>query len=535
MSRHIRSTALASAALMVAVGATVAGCGGGDDGKADGPSGIRETHSATASPAGADPGLPRALTNQQVKWGACEAPSTLQGGGDKPGDAWQCGTLKAPLDYAKPQGEAIDLALIRKPATDADQRIGSLVFNFGGPGGSGVATLPSFAEDYEELGTRYDLVSFDPRGVGESAGITCLTDQERDASATVDGTPDDEQELQAGLADARKFAAACQRTSGKVLPHVDTVSAARDLDLMRTVLGDEKLHYVGFSYGTELGGTYAGLFPNKVGRAVFDAVVDPNTDLKASALAQARGFQLALDNYLKDCTQGADCPVGADPAEGRQRIQALLKDLETQPLPTEDGDRELTAGQALGGIIASLYDKEGWEYLSYGLQEAIEAGQGSVLLLLADSQAGRDEKGRYSNIQAANAAISCRDVRQRFTPEQVKAELPAFRAASPIFGESLAWSLLSCTDWPVPGLHDHPRVSAPGAPPILVIGTTGDPATPYAGARAMARQLGKGVGVELTYRGEGHGAYGSGNDCVTRNVNDYLLKGVVPANGTTCG
>ncbi|WP_217196282.1 alpha/beta hydrolase [Streptomyces buecherae] len=534
MSRHIRSTALTSAALMIVVGATVAGCGGGDEG-ASGDR--RESPTATPLPrVPVDPALPKHLTGQQVRWEACAAPTVLQGGGEKPGDAWQCGTLRAPLDYAKPRGETIDLALIRKPATEADRRIGSLVFNFGGPGGSGVATLPDFAEDYARLGERYDLVSFDPRGVGESAGVTCTSDAERDASAEVDGTPDDAAELKRGLADSRAYAAACQRASGKVLAHVDTENAARDLDLMRQVLRDRKLHYFGISYGTELGGTYAHLFPKNVGRAVLDAVVDPTSDTRAGALAHARGFQRALDNYLKDCaSKGAKCPVGDDPAEGRELIAALLGALDEKPLPTDDGDRVLTESQALGGIATALYSEESWKYLSLGLQEAIETERGTILLALADSMLGRDDEGRYDNGQPANSAITCRDTRQRYTPEQVRAELPAFRKVSPIFGEFMAWGMLGCTDWPVPGLREHPEVSAPGAAPILVIGTTGDPATPYEGARTMARELGEGVGVELTYRGEGHGAYNSGDDCTVRAVNDYLIDGTVPPSGTTCG
>ncbi|MFE6779447.1 alpha/beta hydrolase [Streptomyces sp. NPDC057702] len=536
MARPIRTPALVTAALMVVVGATAAGCGGGGGGR-DTSDGSRESHaSRPTSRVPVDPRLPTALTGQQVRWKACAAPTALQGGGEEPGDAWRCGTLKVPLDWAKPGGESIDLALIRKEATGSGDRIGSLVFNFGGPGGSGVATLPGFAKDYAKLGERYDLVSFDPRGVGESAGITCQTDAQRDATAEVDGTPDDAAELAAGLADSRAYAAACQRTSGRMLAHVDTASAARDLDLMRQVLGDRKLHYFGISYGTELGGTYAHLFPKNVGRAVLDAVVDPTSDARAGALNHARGFQRALDNYLRDCAgKGAECPVGDDPDQGRERIMELVAALDATPLPTRDGDRKLTDSQALLGIGTALYSKDTWKYLTLGLQEAIELDQGTMLLMLADSMAGRDEKGRYDNSQPANSAISCRDTRQRVTPEQVKAELPTFRETSPVFGEMMAWGMLGCTDWPVPGLRDHPEVSAPGAAPILVIGTTGDPATPYEGARTMARQLGEGVGVELTYRGEGHGAYNSGDDCTVRNVDDYLLDGTVPPTGTTCG
>ncbi|MBL1095876.1 alpha/beta hydrolase [Streptomyces coffeae] len=527
--RTIRTRALVSAAVVVAL-AAVAGCNG--DGGNDQGNG-QSTPSAQAPPA-SDSSLPDSLTGQKPKWESCPPPSPIQGTGAAPGSEWECATLKAPLDYGKPDGETIDLAMIRAKATDKDRRIGSLVFNFGGPGGSGVSSLPSFADDYAELRTRYDLVSFDPRGVGESAGVTCLSDKEMDAADAIDGTPDDEDELKAALADSRKFGAACKKKSGRVLPHVDTVSAARDMDLMRQVLGDKKLSYFGISYGTELGGVYAHLFPRHVGRAVLDAVVDPTEDPEESAYGQAKGFQLALDNYLKDCAKkGVACPTGGDAEAGDAKIAAFLKKLDKKPLATASG-RKLTQDGALGGIAAALYDRESWNILTTALQEAMHFGKGNMLLAMSDSLAGRDENGRYSNINAANTAINCVDDKQRYTVDDVKTQLPRFRKAAPVFGEYLAWGMLGCTNWPVDGTADGPEVSAKGSAPILVVGNTGDPATPYAGARRMVGELGPGVGVEVTYKGQGHGAYNSGNACMTKTVNAYLLNGKVPSSGTTC-
>ncbi|GHJ31209.1 peptidase [Streptomyces hygroscopicus subsp. sporocinereus] len=530
-SRTIRTRALVSVTAVVALVA-VAGCGG--DGETEqGKASSKPSASAPASPSGS--GLPGSLTGQKLDWSACPAPSVLQGAGEAPGSEWQCATLKAPLDYADPKGETIDLAMIRAKATGPGKRIGSLLFNFGGPGGSGVSSLPGFADDYAKLRSRYDLVSFDPRGVGESAGVTCRSDEEIDASDAVDGTPDDKAEIKAALAESEKYVKGCEKRSGRVLPHVDTVSAARDMDLMRQVLGDDKLSYFGISYGTELGGVYAHLYPKRVGRAVLDAVVDPTEDPEQGALGQAKGFQLALDNYLKDCAEkGAACPTGGDPAAGTDKIVALLQQLDAKPLPTESG-RKLTQDGALSGIAAALYDKESWKYLTLGLQEATRLGKGNLLLAMADSMSGRDENGHYSNISAANAAINCVDDRQRYSVAEVKAQLPRFRKASPVFGEYLAWGLLGCTGWPVDGTTDTPDVRAEGAAPILVVGNTGDPATPYEGARKMVQELGEGVGVEVTYKGQGHGAYNSGNACMTRTVNDYLLDGKVPAEGATCG
>ncbi|MGW2228189.1 alpha/beta hydrolase [Streptomyces formicae] len=508
-----RTTAVAAtAALLVA---TLAACGGSDS-------------------------KDEALPDQKLSWKDCPAPSAAEGGGGAPsplpgGAEWQCATMKAPLDWADPKGDTIDIALIRAETSgDDDDRIGSLVFNFGGPGGSGVTTLPAFGSDYAKLRTRYDLVSFDPRGVGRSAGIKCEDDEQLDEYFQQDSTPDDDAEKKKLVENVKSFNGACEKNSGKTLPHVRTTDAARDMDLMRQVLGDDKLHYFGISYGTELGGVYAHLFPKKVGRAVFDAVVDPTQTAEEGSLGQAKGFQLALDNFAKDCTSKVtDCPVGDTEQDVKDKIAKLLKDLDSKPI-TGLPPRELTQTAATNGIAQSLYSKDFWPYLTQGLEEAYD-GDGKILMALSDSMNGRSEDGEYSNIQAANVSINCADDKARYTREYVEQKLPGFREASPLFGDYLAWGMVGCTDWAVEGQADHPNVGAEGAPPIVVIGNTGDPATPYEGARKMAQALGKGVGVELTYKGQGHGAYDSKNACVRDAVNGYLLDGTVPKAGTVCG
>ncbi|MET7654299.1 alpha/beta fold hydrolase [Streptomyces sp. NPDC005486] len=479
------------------------------------------------------------LTAQKLSWKECPAPSRAEGGGSAPsplpdGDQWQCATMKAPLDWDDPRGDTIGIALIRAAASgDESGRIGSLIFNFGGPGGSGVRTLPAFGEEYAALRTRYDLVSFDPRGVGRSAGVRCENDQQLDAYFQQDSTPDDTAERTALLDSAKDFNAACEKNSGKTLPNVRTTDAARDMDLMRKVLGDDKLYYFGISYGTELGGVYAHLFPKHVGRAVFDAVVDPTQTSEQGSLGQARGFQLALDNFAEDCaSRTEDCPVGETAQDVEDRITQLLKNLDDRPIPGIF-PRELTQSTATNGIAQALYSKDFWEYLTEGLEQAY-AGDGKILMLLSDLLNGRNENGEYSNITAANISINCADDKPRYSTAQVQRRLPEFRAASSVFGDFLAWGMVGCTDWPVPGAADHPDVSAPGSAPILVVGNTGDPATPYEGARKMVDALGPGVGVELTYKGQGHGAYGSKNKCVRTAVNGYLLNGKVPAEGTVC-
>jgi pimeloyl-ACP methyl ester carboxylesterase len=479
------------------------------------------------------------LTTQKLDWKDCPAPSESEGGGPAPsplpnGTPWQCAAMKAPLDWGDPKGDTIDIALIRARSSGGqDRRIGSLVFNFGGPGGSGVKGLPAFADDFTTLRTRYDLVSFDPRGVGRSAGVECEDNEELDEYFQQDQTPDDASERKELLDSTKTFNAACEDNSGKTLPHVGTPDAARDLDLMREVLGDDELHYFGISYGTELGGVYAHLFPKHVGRAVFDAVVDPTQTPEQSSLGQAKGFQLALDNFAEDCVSKAEeCPVGDTAQDVKNRITTLLDDLDRKLIPGVF-PRDLTESAATTGIAQALYSKDLWPYLTEGLQQAYD-GDGRLLMLLADSMNGRNENGEYSNLAAANVAISCADDKQRYTTKDVEAKQGEFRAASPVFGDWLAWSMLTCTDWAVAGASDHPEVSAPGSAPILVIGNTGDPATPYEGARKMVGALGAGVGVEVTYKGQGHGAYGSGNGCVKAAVDGYLLTGKVPKSGTIC-
>ncbi|MGW0735043.1 alpha/beta hydrolase [Streptomyces sp. NPDC002851] len=481
---------------------------------------------ASSSPTPEPPPLPASLTDQKLHWGPCQDTPTPSGPAPAPGAPWQCGTMTAPLDRAEPRGKTIDIALIRRPATDKSRRIGSLLFNFGGPGGSGVARLPRLADGYPALAERYDLVSFDPRGVAASQGVRCRSDEETErAHATVDLTPDTPAETAAYLADAAAFGAGCARRSGKVLGHLSTVDTARDMDLMRRVLGDKKLHYLGYSYGTHLGGVYAHLFPENVGRLVLDGVVDPSADLMGHAKNQTTGFQRALDNYLRS--------TGKDPKKGSRDLADLLARIDRKPLPG-DGERRLTEALALTGITQALYAETLWPQLTTALDEA-DQGEGAGLLRLADQYNDRDPSGRYGTSGHAQRAISCADAAQRPTAAEARAALPEFERISPVFGAYLGWDTAGwCHRWPVAGKHRTPEVSAPGAAPILVVGTTGDPATPYEGAEKMVDELGDGVGVLLTYKGEGHTAYGGPSGCVNGAVEAYLLSGRVPADGKIC-
>ncbi|MFI6285313.1 alpha/beta hydrolase [Streptomyces sp. NPDC051018] len=525
MSMRVRAGALATAALLLA--GTAAGCTTDPD-EGEGKGGAAS--SSPSAPAKETPGasaLPAALTGQKLDWKSCRPPVKADGiYAEKPGRQWQCATMKAPLDYGKPSGETMGIALIRAKAKDDGSRIGSLLFNFGGPGGSGVATLPRAAEDYQKLNRRYDLVGFDPRGVADSSAVVCRDSEQTEASHQLDHSPDTAAEEKIFLDNAAAFGAGCAKRSGKLLPHVGTENAARDMDLMRQVLGDDKLHYLGFSYGTELGAVYAHLFPSEVGRLVLDAVVDPTTDFAGGSRNQAVGFQRALENYFKDRGIGAE--------EGTARVVKLLERLDREPLPAGEG-RKLTENLALTGIVLPLYSQESWSTLTEAL-DAAESGDGAPLIQLADMYNSRDENGDFTTQDHSQRAISCTDAGgATATPAEVTSRhLPEFTKISPVFGPMLAWDLAGwCAGWPVTGDSGPTDVSAKGAAPILVIGTTGDPATPYEGAKKMADGLGAGVGVLITNKGEGHGAYGTA-DCVTKTVDAYLLDGTVPPNGKTC-
>ncbi|GBQ00520.1 peptidase [Streptomyces spongiicola] len=513
----LRTGPAAAAVALVLTGGAAVACDAEGGAGGDGRGRPAASASVPVRPGDAAVGLPGSLANQRPRWAPCAD-----------AEGWTCASVRVPLDYAAPDGKTISIALVRRPARGDGGRLGSLLFNFGGPGVSGVGLLPRAAAEYEKLNSRYDLVGFDPRGVSASSGVVCRDDEDMEAAADrVDLTPDTAAEEAAYFADARDFGKGCERRSGELLAHVGTANAARDMDVLRHVLGDRRLNYFGISYGTQLGGTYAHLFPGNVGRMVLDAVVDPTADTVGHARNQTTGFQRALDNYLTS--------RGEDPRRGTARIAALLARIDEEPLPAGYG-RELNQSLALTGIVLPLYSESMWPDLTAALDEAEGRGRGTKLLALADSYNDRGPDGGYGTQSHSQRAISCVDDAQRPTPAEAKALLPEFERISPVFGPFLAWDTAGwCADWPVPGEDGTPDTSAKGAAPILLVGTTGDPATPYEGARRMADELGEGVGVLLTNKGEGHGGYTPSNGCVTGIVDGYLLEGKVPEDGVTCG
>ncbi|WP_345962764.1 alpha/beta hydrolase [Streptomyces sp. BRB040] len=528
---RIGSTRLRATVLVAALLATACSAGGAST-SAGSPAaeaaGSTEAATATLTP------LPKATPaelspyyGQKLAWRDCGVPG------------FQCATMKAPLDYAEPADGDVRLAVARKKATGPGKRLGSLLVNPGGPGGSAIGYLQQYAGiGYPaKVRAQYDMVAVDPRGVARSEPVECLDGREMDAYTQTDVTPDDAGETDELVDAYKEFAEGCGADAPKLLRHVSTVEAARDMDVLRAVLGDEKLTYVGASYGTFLGATYAGLFPDRTGRLVLDGAMDPSLPARRLNLEQTAGFETAFQSFAKDCVRQPDCPLGdkdTTPDQVGKNLKSFFDDLDAKPLPAGDADgRKLTESLATTGVIAAMYDEGAWQQLRESLTSAIKEKDGAGLLILSDSYYEREADGGYSNLMFANAAVNCLDLPAAFTsPDEVRAALPDFEKASPVFGEGLAWSSLNCTYWPVKPTGEPHRIEAAGATPIVVVGTTRDPATPYRWAEALSDQLSS--GRLLTYEGDGHTAYGRGSSCIDAAINTYLLTGTAPKDGTRC-
>ncbi|KUN98380.1 proteinase [Streptomyces resistomycificus] len=510
-------------ALLAAAALLVSACSSGSATSSGGAA----AHAALAALPQATPAALASYYGQRVHWRSCGVPG------------FQCATLKAPLDYAKPTDGDIRLAVARKKATGPGKRLGSLLVNPGGPGGSAIGYLQAYAGiGYPaEVRARYDMVAVDPRGVARSEPVECLGGRAMDAYTQTDSTPDDERETTA-LVDAYKgFAEGCGAQSPRLLRHVSTVEAARDMDLVRAALRDPRLNYVGASYGTFLGATYAGLFPERAGRLVLDGAMDPSLPARRLNIEQTAGFETAFQSFAKDCVQQPDCPLGGKgtkPGQVGRNLNAFFEKLDARPIPTGDADgRELGESLATTGVIAAMYDEGSWAQLREALTSAMKENDGAGLLVLSDSYYERDADGRYENMMFANAAVNCLDLPAAFdSPDEVRRNLPAFEKASPVFGEGLAWASLNCAYWPVRATGEPHRIEAKGAAPIIVVGTTRDPATPYRWARGLSAQLSS--ARLLTYEGDGHTAYGRGSTCIDSTINAYLLRGTPPTNGKRC-
>ena len=489
------------------------------------PAGTGAPSSAPASP----PTLPAGdglepFYAQELAWVDCDA-------------GFECSTLLVPLDYADPTGDTIEIAVNRLPAAGVS-RIGSLVLNPGGPGGSGLnyARAPDVVTS--QVRDAYDVVGFDPRGVGASSPIDCVDDAELDAFLAIDYSPDDEAEVAALDGVAAGFAAGCEERSGAMLPHMGTVDVARDLDVLRAALGDDQLNYLGKSYGTLIGSLYAEQFPEQVGRVVLDGVVDPTKSAAEAALGQAAGFDGALRAFLEDCPNHVDdsdspCPLVGDVDDGVARIGDFLAQVDAEPIVTFTG-RELTQSLAVLGLAVTLYDAEnGWPFLRQALAEIIDSGRAENLMLASDTYTDRGVDGSYiSNSNEVIYAVNCMDQGDQPDIDEAMALLPEFEAASALFGPYVATGSVPCAHWPAEPTNEPHEIVAAGAAPILVLGTTGDPATPYESSVRLAESLES--GALLTFRGDGHTAYQQGSTCIDEHVDTYFLTGETPPAGTEC-
>lgn len=489
------------------------------EGLAEATSSASQSPSSSSTSQGSDLGELGDFYSQGVTWNACWG-------------EFECAEIVAPLDWENPTAGEVTLSMIR---SKVNQPLGSLLINPGGPGGSGVDYVVNAFTflGTEELRGSYSIVGFDPRGVGESSAVQCSDRKLKDEllyaqSPHEYGSADD---LARSEDLITQFAQDCAASSGEILPFVDTVSAAHDLDLMRHLLGDEQLNYLGFSYGTKLGATYAALYPDRVGRMVLDGAIDPRVSEEEQLIAQAAGFELAFTNYVTDCLSRSDCPLSGSVDQALGQVAQLLRQLETDTLGTDLG-RPLTLSGGFTGIIAALYSTANWQYLTQGLTEAFD-GDGTTLLFLADFYNDRSQSGSYeSNLIEANIAINCADGRFSRDPAVVEQTNAALIDAAPLFGRYFQNPQVSCSGWVEPRAVPTLDYSLELGNPILVLGTTGDPATPYQQAVALA-ELMSGATL-ITYQGDGHTVYAGISDCVDELVDAYLIDGEIPAGDSVC-
>lgn len=475
---------------LVALALALTACGGG---------GARperaEPDTTTAPAAGAEPAPPSTAGSPALDWSSC-------------GDA-ECATLAVPVDHDHPAGPTIDLAVLRLPARG--DRIGSLLVNFGGPGSSAVDTAAGFGWP-DELRDRFDIVAVDPRGVGGSTPLGCGVPASE--LYAVDHSVEDGADRQALLAVSKAFAVDCERERADLLPHVGTRDVARDLDLVRAALGDEHVSYLGYSYGTALGQVYAALFPERVRAMVLDGIVDPAVAGMDVAVQQAAGFEVALGRWASSCRERPACPAD-DPVGAVDRVLAAAEG----EVPA--GPRSLGPGQATVGVAMALYSEGLWPALDAAVADVID-GDGTALLDLADQYAALVDYSAYF-------AVSCLDSTWPAEPDEHLAAAEAAGVDAPRFGEALVNDYLRCTLWPTP---PDPLGAVTTGAPVLLVSTTGDPATPHRGALAVAERL-DGSSL-LTHEGDGHTVVFQGDACVDEVVLGYLVDGERPAAGATC-
>ncbi|GAA0335901.1 alpha/beta hydrolase [Actinoallomurus spadix] len=479
-----------------------------------------DTPKSTASAPSA--GGSAAVYGQRISWHDC-------GGG------FQCGSIRVPLDYAHPTNRTLTLAVIRLPA-ESGQRRGSLVLNPGGPGGSGVEFARGSARSFgPDLRRNFDIVGFDPRGVGQSRpSVRCLNGKQLDRFFETDTSPTNQTELNDLVDVSKTWADECKNRIPTLLPHVGTANAAHDMDVLRAALGDKGLTYYGASYGTYLGAYYAHEFPKHVRALVLDGAIDPKLSADAINIEQAKGFDTATRAFAADCVTTKDCPLGTgDTDAALDRLGRLFDQTRKKPLHNGLNDGRVVDGSMVElGVAAALYNKQTWPVLKLALRNAIDQNDGTTLLRLGDLLIERNKDGSYSNQTEANMAINCVDKPYDRDLNAWKDQAARAKKAAPLFGRFVVWGTLPCAYWPVQDNTRPQAFAANGARPILVVGTTRDPATPYKWAQGLASELKSGVLLSLD--GDGHTAYLQGNPCITTAVDRYLLTGTPPRKNTMC-
>ena len=452
---------------------------------------------------------------------------------------FSCAVITVPLDYAKPQGETISIA-VKKRAATGDHPQGALFINPGGPGDSGVAFAEQANTSFApELLSAYDVIGFDPRGVGSSTAITCTTDD--DSASTAEPSPTASAGAALGTGSFEEWAESTRQSfkelaeqcgsktePAALLDHVDTVSAARDLDILRALAGQEKLNYLGFSYGTYLASVYAENFPGNTGRMVLDGAIDPALSLAEQGLGQAKGFEQALRTYVDYCQASTGCPLSGGTDAGVQQIRNLITSANSTPLPTSDPNRTVTGSDIVTALSEYLYSSEqGWPPLTSALDQAINHHDGSAFAVAEEQDStSKDDSG------GAFQAVTCLDYPVEGDTATWAAQYEEAKRVAPIFGNTSVGMDLVCSVWGHNGTRKPTQIHAHGAAPILVVGTTGDPATPYAWSKSLAEQLDS--GQLLTWEGNGHTAYGGDAPCVNDAIDAYLLSGTMPKEGLTC-
>lgn len=444
---------------------------------------------------------------------------------------FDCGKLNVPLDYDQPDGQTIAVQVLRVHSRNQATRTGSLLVDPGGPGASGIVLALNLSGGLsEEMLARFDLIGFDPRGVGLSTPVRCTTDAEQDRLLALD--PD--VRTPAGFAQAKHATATvaqeCTAKYHSSLQHFNTVETARDMDRIRAALGEQKMNYLGFSYGTELGAAYAHLFPDRIRAMVLDGAVDPTTtgDAVKSNDQQIGGFEQAFDQFASACAGRPACAALGPP---RAAVQAIRAKANAAAIPSSrSGEtRKATGGTVLYAVLSALYSQDQWGALGDALLAA-RGGDAKGLFELVDSYSNRNTDGSFDNLLDVFLVVSCNDQGNDPTDAVIAATAKRWASQYPLFGLWSATSLFNCQSWQR-NRHPVPQPSAAGSPPILVVGNLHDPATPYSGAVNLSRVLK--TGVLLTLNGQGHTSYGQ-SQCIRQTVDRYLLDQTVPAANTTC-